>query len=87
MIKHHLKDVLYDEWVDILGDLIEQQEVSKSLKATAHNIDVKLMLLASDDEEGESKIPTFVFDSGYTSPRELPIDDKCDYLRLDMQGS
>jgi len=29
-----LKDVLYDEWVDILGDLIEQQEVSKSLKAT-----------------------------------------------------
>ena len=31
---HHLKDVLDDEWVDVLGDLVEQQEVSQSLKGT-----------------------------------------------------
>ena len=32
----NLKDVLDDEWVDVLGDLVEQQEVSKSLKATIY---------------------------------------------------
>ena len=30
----NLKDVLDDEWVDVLGDLVEQKEVSKSLNAT-----------------------------------------------------
>jgi len=34
-----LKDVLDDEGVDVLGDLIKQQEVSKSLKATVIILD------------------------------------------------
>jgi len=34
-----LKDVLDDEWVDILGDLVEQQEVSQSLKGTVIILD------------------------------------------------
>jgi len=34
-----LKDVLDDEWVDVLGDLVEQQEVSQSLKGTVVVVD------------------------------------------------
>merc|ERR1711970_1169386 len=34
-----LKDVLDDEWVDVLGDLVEQQEVAESLKGTVIILD------------------------------------------------
>jgi len=34
-----LKDVLDDEWVDVLGDLVEQEEVSQPLKGTVVILD------------------------------------------------